>query len=121
MQTEQTKKRNRPRVPGSLRSNGKSSIAIDARTKKRLKVIAGSLHLSLWLRRDVDKHYSRYVMQLANDFEIEGFDENEEPILGKPLTEAGKRLLEDDAEPDDDNAPLDLTDINNWKKDYNGD
>ena len=59
-------------------------------------------------------------MELANDYEIEGIDENEEPILGKPLTENGKRFVEGDAELDDDNKPLDLTDIDNWKKDYEG-
>ncbi|MFC1984846.1 hypothetical protein ACFLUW_00410 [Chloroflexota bacterium] len=109
----------RRRKEGSLRQIGKRSIAIDAKTKKRLKVIAGSLPLSLWLRRDVDKHYTRYVFQVGNDFEILGFDEDEEPILGKPLTDKGKMSVKgEDVEDSQDNTPCDLTDIKNWKKDY---
>lgn len=105
----------RPKEPESLRSLGRVTIGVDAKTRKRIKILAGSMPLSLWLRRTVAKHYTKYVMDLAEEFEILGF-EDEEPILGEALHS------EPDNEPEDDkNEPCDLTDIDNWKKDYKRD
>lgn len=106
----------RPKEKGSLRDIGKSSIAIDAKTKRRIKVLAGSLPLYLWLRRHVDKQYTQYVLDLGNEYEILGIDENDEPILGKPLVDDQPKG--EPVEEETDHQPCDLTDIENWKKDY---